>query len=188
MPNFKLVQRLGVWLLTAICLVGCGGGDSSPAFPRAIGYKSLIGVVNGPVYGDSTPTLSQEYAYCQYGSKTCLFAFTALKTKEAFQAYIAQSPGDASRKPQVLALGNAVDFSREQIWAFKYGVIMAATNLRLGITETATQIEIQGKVCSPIGIDVPVRLLDVFAIVPNDVPAKPVVIIEDTLLPNPCYV
>lgn len=188
MSNFKLGQRLWGLLFSALCLVGCGGDDSLPALPHAISYKSLIGAENGPVYGDSTPILYQLYAYCEFG-KPCLFAFTALKTKEAFQNYIAQSPGIALSKPQVLALGNAVDFfSREQIWAFKYGVSSAGVNLRLGITETATQIEVQAKVCNPIVVDAPVRLLDVFAIVANDLPAKPVVIVNDTHLPNPCYV
>lgn len=171
--------KLHSLLLILVLLASCGGSDSpekssSESFPLSISYKNLAGQIKGDVLGLA---IAQTFAAnCQAG-QPCLSSFQTLMTKQEFQNYVAQTPGGESNKPRVLAAGNAVDFSLEQIWAFKYGTTLAGLAVRLDIEETASQIEVRAVVCNSINADAPFPLYDVFAILQKNVAAKPVVIL-----------
>ena len=178
MRNFKVLQRWGVLLFSALCLVGCGGGNSSPEFPREVSYKTLAGVVNGYIVGERAPGIVQLGGFrCPLGKDFCLDSLTPLGTKTQFQDYVAQSPGFAYSKPATLAAGNAVDFSNEQLWAFKLSVVQVGI-VRLNVYETSTQFEVQPLACQVMNVDGPTWLYDVFIVVPSNLPGTPVVILD----------
>ena len=192
----KTKQSISYWaalLFAAILLGGCGGGDSSPAaevFPRDIQYKNLDGKANGLIDGGIGIYLS---AFSPNGSSLavnsncgpgkrgdlCFSLLTPLASLEQFQAFVSQSPGEDKNKPDVLVAGSAIDFSREQLWAFKL-VMYNPAEAVMRIQETAETIEVQPIVCNMSILDGNVGpvIKDLFIVVSRDLPSKPVVLLD----------
>ena len=185
----KPIPYWGAVLFAATLLGGCGGGDSSPAaevFPRDIQYKTLAGQVNGLISPGLGIYQSLDRNHCAPGLDWCLTSLTPLASKEQLQSFVAQSPGDEVNKPRVLAAGSAIDFAKEQIWAFKLGISNNAEAV-LAIREVETRIEIKPIVCNNVVLPIYRPYLeDVLVVVSRDLPAKPVVFLDSgTVLHGP---
>ncbi len=171
----------GLSCLVVALLTGCGGGDGLPDFPREIGYQNLKSQTGGELLGIGLALSESGITNCTQGKSWCLSSLTSLNSQQQFQAYVtqyaSQQLGSEDSKRQLLASGAGIDFSKHQIWAMKLGGVDVAS-VGLKINETASAIEIQAVTCYSMSLVSSPFLADVFAVVPRDTPAKPVVYLD----------
>ncbi len=177
----KFILYWGALFVAATLLWGCGGDDSPPdaeVFPRENKYENLSGQVGGVILKFGLSIYQTGATNCAFGKSFCLSSRTTLTSPEQFQAFVTQSPGDDDSKASVLAAGNAIDFSKNQLWALKLGFHFNA-DVALKIQELENSIEIQPVICHTVIVgDAIPRLTDIFVVVPRDMPDKPVVFID----------
>jgi hypothetical protein len=170
-------------LVVATLLGGCGGGDSSPGaevFPREIQYENLKGQTGGVILGSGMSITQSDTTNCVLGKFWCLSSLMTLTSQEQFKAFVAQSPGNEDSKSEVLTAGNAIDFSKKQLWALKLGRLYTA-DIVLKIHELEKTIEIQPVICNDAVVGNGVRFLtDIFVVVSRDTPVKPFVFIDNS--------
>ncbi len=171
----RVFSRLAALCFAGILLTGCGGG--SAGFPRDIEYRNLQGVAGGKVIGPGLSLVQIWATNCDPGKVWCLSSMTVLTSQEQFRSFIAGMPFDEDSKNALLESGSGVDFSRNQIWAFKLGVSGVA-HVGLKLRELESSLEVQAVICPSIPLDLPAFLADVFAVVPRDLPAKKAVYLD----------
>lgn len=180
----SLVRTVGLISVLAALVQGCGGGGSEAAatYPRDVTYKALNGVVGGNLLGSDVPSLHSTFSSACVG--ICFYFVEALKSKESLLQFVAQSSADEYSKPAVVVAAGAVDFSKEQLWVLRYKDPRVQYASYWKIVETATEFEIQYRNCLA-NISGNAGGADVFMVVSNTLPLKPVVIKTETV-PAPC--